>query len=258
MKKILALLLVVFTLVAQLTMITVSAAGPTVTVATVSAAAGETVSVSVELADCGPFTDLSLEFGYDSNALTLLSITNGISGIKPTAAKVITTNPYNIAWNSADPVEYNGTIVTLNFQVNAEAESGTYPISVDYYKGRNNNFKDGVNCNFNIDEDFNKTPLGLNYVGGGITVAPKEYKLSATVSATATLGVDITAQGPSMSGKIIAALYDGKALAQVRIYDAAATVNATFTESGDSVKVMWWDGMLTAKPLYNSVLVPIN
>lgn len=45
-----------------------------------------------------------------------------------------------------------------------------------------------------------------------------------------------------MRGNVIASLYDeNDALVRVKFYEPQSTVNVSFNEKGDYVKVMWWD-----------------
>ena len=62
----------------------------------------------------------------------------------------------------------------------------------------------------------------------------------------------VNLKGDDIKGKIIAALYDGEYnLSESIIYDAAETVDVTFTKNtADSkIKIMWWDGMDTLVPM---------
>ena len=77
----------------HISMVTVFAVSPTVTVDRVSADAGETVDVTVALENCAGFINIALEFGYDSNVLTLESVTNGVSGALMNKAQTLTKNP---------------------------------------------------------------------------------------------------------------------------------------------------------------------
>ena len=54
----------------------------------------------------------------------------------------------------------------LTFAVDEAAAVGNYPITVSYYKGRNGNYTDGRDVNFNQ----NDVALGLRYVAGSVEV----------------------------------------------------------------------------------------
>ncbi|MBQ3427703.1 MAG: leucine-rich repeat protein [Clostridia bacterium] len=142
--------------------------GAKIKVSSAKVAPGKTVSVTVELSENKGFANLGLQIGFDASALTLISVSNNTSvGATYTGAQSITVNPYNMGWDSTSNNTYNGTLATLTFEVNDDAPDGTYPISVSYYRGKNGNYSDGEDVNY--DEDFK--PLNLNYTNGAITVS---------------------------------------------------------------------------------------
>lgn len=142
--------------------------GTTVTAASVTASPGGTVNVKVDLSGNKGFANLGVQVGYDANALTITSVTNNPSvGAVYTPAQQITANPYNMGWDSTGNIAFNGTLATLTFKVKENAPEGKYPITVSYYTGKNGNYTDGTDVNY--DENFNA--LNLNYVNGEITVS---------------------------------------------------------------------------------------
>ena len=137
-----------------------------VSVGNVTAKPGDTVKIPVKLEQEILFSDISIEIGYDSSALELAGVeeNNGI-GASFTKAQNLSTNPYNMNWASASNITYGGSLAMLIFNVKTD-KAGIYPITVDYYKGRNGNYTDGKNVNY--DEQFNA--LNLIYTPGSVTV----------------------------------------------------------------------------------------
>lgn len=233
MKKIISLLTV---LMLSLQMTTAFAAAPTVTAGTATGKAGETVDITISLADCAPWMSIALEVGYDSDVFSVTKATKGESGATFTKG-ADGKNPYNFSLDSSENVDFGkGLLATLTFEIAADAAPGTYPITVDFYKGLDGLNTDGWDVNY--DEDY--CELGLTYVAGSITVEGDEVK--TTLAATKADGaVSITATAAEITGKFIVAGYDADGLVDVEVIDAAAT--ATASVEGDTIKVMWWDSI---------------
>ena len=62
---------------------------------------------------------------------------------------------------------YNGTLAILEFQVMDNALGGEYPINISYYKGRDGNYKDGIDVNYNAEFE----PLSISFQNGKISVS---------------------------------------------------------------------------------------
>lgn len=140
----------------------------TVTAASVTTSPGGTVNVKVDLSGNKGFANLGVQVGYDANVLTLVSAVNNPNvGAVYTPAQQITANPYNMGWDSTGNIAFNGTLATLTFKVKENAPEGKYPITVSYYAGKNGDYTDGTDVNY--DENFNA--LNLNYVNGAVTVS---------------------------------------------------------------------------------------
>ncbi len=165
MKRIISFSVICAMLISLL-VIPAHAAGMTVSVGTATCSAGESVSIPITLSGNSGFANLGIEIEYDISALTLTNVTAGQTGATYTAAQSITINPYNMGWDSTSNNTFNGTIATLEFDVSSSA-SGSYPIKVSYYKGRDGGYEDGSDVNY--DEDF--APLNLIYENGAITVS---------------------------------------------------------------------------------------
>lgn len=157
--------------------------GAVVEVSASSVSPGGTTEVTVSLSGCKGFSNLGIQIGYDSNALTLISAENNSSvGATYTAAQQITASPYNMSWNSATSNNtFNGALATLTFKAKDNAAEGKYPITVSYYTGRDGDYIDGESVNYDIDHK----PLNLSYTDGAITVSehiPGDINGDGTVS----------------------------------------------------------------------------
>ncbi|MBQ2663020.1 MAG: hypothetical protein IJG16_02620 [Clostridia bacterium] len=290
MKRLLSLS-IVFAILMSLCKFSANAAGMTVTVGTASCLAGETVSIPIALSGNTGFSNLGIEIEYDETFLTLTNITAGQTGATYTAAQSIAANPYNMVWNSTSNNSFNGTIATLDFEIAANAALGGYPITLSYYKGRNGDYEDGSDVNY--DEDFNA--LNLTYVSGSVEVVSSMP--TPTTNPSATTVPDPTAtptSSPSVveppnphvirnnsisitdiqnnplefnanlysdvhiTGFAIAAVYDiNGVLIAVKCYDAASEVPFSFSDiqNAENVKVFWWDSIGGMTPQANTKTV---
>ena len=129
--------------------------------------AGNTVEVDLVLdSNCG-FVNLGFEIIYDDTVMNLVDVkVNKSIGATCTTAQSIDKIPYNIGWDCTDNNYFNGNLATLIFEVNENTKNGDYLVFVDYYKGRNGNYIDGISVNY--DEYDN--PLNLQYREGMIHV----------------------------------------------------------------------------------------
>ncbi len=140
--------------------------GPVITVSQEKGRVGSTVDVTVSISENTGFTNLGLEINYD-RALTLVDVKENTNvGATFTGAQDLNAYPYNIGFDSTGNVDYNGTLVTLTFEVPEDAYVGDYFVNVDFYKGRNGDYIDGISVNY----DANENPLNLRYENGNINV----------------------------------------------------------------------------------------
>lgn len=214
-------------------------AAPSITVGTVTGKKGETVEIPVVLEDNTGFCNLGIEIGYDSTKLKLISAVgnSAVGNVNFVTAQNITQNPYNLVWNSVSNTTFCGTLATLSFEILTDAR-GTYPITIDYYKGRNGDYVDGDNVNY----DENYAPVHFSYVNGSVTVKKEASGGSLSVSGIA---FKVKLDGDTAVGNVYAAMYDADGLICAKIYPAAESVDVVFDAgiTGDYVKIMWWDGM---------------
>ena len=139
---------------------------PTVTVGSARVKAGKTVQIPVRLEQNPGFADLSIEIGWDASVMTLESVEGIEFGGVLTTSKTVQSDPYLLNWVSIRNISYNGTLALLNFSVREDAAEGTYPITVQHYRGVDGANRDGEDVNF----DENHTALPLAYENGSVTV----------------------------------------------------------------------------------------
>jgi len=138
-----------------------------VSVATVKGNAGDTVCVDVLLNNNTGITSMGIEVDYDDSVMTLTDVqTTDYFGATVTPAIDLSVKPYHIMFDSTDNFTYNGVLATLTFEIATDAPTGEYPITVDYYKGPENNYVDGEDINF--DENF--APVPMIYAPGALKI----------------------------------------------------------------------------------------
>ena len=123
---------------------------------------GETVDVNINLFNNPGIVSATIKVKYNSSVLSLKKVTDaGMLGIQ--SHKPEYTSPYTLAWANdtvTSNFTINGTIATLTFKVNDDAEKGKlYPIELSY------NYD-----NYDIyDKDIN--PIQFDMINGGIFIA---------------------------------------------------------------------------------------
>jgi len=139
---------------------------PVISVSNETCLDGRTVDVVVSISNNTGFTNLGIEIEYDP-VFTLIGVSEHTAvNALVTKAQTLEAYPYNIGWDSISNVDYNGDLVTLTFAVQEGIDPGDYGIFVDYYKGRNGDYIDGISVNY----DENENPLNLQYENGIIFV----------------------------------------------------------------------------------------
>ncbi len=139
-----------------------------ITIVPVCGKAGEKVRVPVMLENNPGFADLSIEIDYDSAVVELTDVQpNNEVGGNFTPAQNYTVRPYVLNWvNDENNNLFNGVLAILTFTIKQDAPLGSYPITVDYYRGITGNNIDGEDVNY--DKDWNRVPL--NYISGKLIV----------------------------------------------------------------------------------------
>jgi hypothetical protein len=259
MKKILSVALI-SALMLMLASFAVYADTVTITVDDVTAEAGEQ-SVAVEVSIDGfdsssdTFGDLSLQFSYDDTVLTLDDYDLADAKYLDSKSKKKTAsaetgeddNPFVVNWGRPEGAFFDDeVIITLYFNVDENATAGKYDIDVDFFHGRDGDYTDGVDCNY----DKSNVALSLEYVDGSITIEGDTPTTNTiTVSAAGKSAVFETEE--AISGTVLVGLYDGNRLIEVYTYDAAAEIAPVFTAdtAGKTIKALWWENLTTVKPL---------
>lgn len=206
--------------------------------------AGQTFTAEVKLSgNTDGFSNLGIEVDYNPEVLTLLSV---VQPVFETDLQVVNApldkRPCSMLWLSVRECSmYNGPLATLTFQVNPNADTGSYPITVSYDKGIREDNIDGVNVNYRMDSEQNQTPLGLTYSNGSVRVEALP-DTEVTVSLGGGRQAALSARHP-MTGQIYIASYtsEGRMLG-VSIRDAAGTVSAVPASGAAYVRLMWLDG----------------
>ena len=206
--------------------------------------AGQTFTAEVKLSgNTDGFSNLGIEVDYNPEVLTLLSV---VQPAFETDLQVVNApldkRPCSMLWLSVRECSmYNGPLATLTFQVNPNADTGSYPITVSYDKGIREDNIDGVNVNYRMDSEQNQTPLGLTYASGSVNVRAMP-DTEVTVSLGGGRQAALSARHP-MTGQIYIASYtsEGRMLG-VSIRDAAGTVSTVPASGAAYVRLMWLDG----------------
>ena len=141
---------------------------PKIMIKDIKARPGKEIDVTVELENNKGFVDMGIEIGYNSDVMTLTNVTpnSGVGGTF-TPAQTYAVNPFNMGWSNTANITYNGNLATLTFKIADDAADGIYPITLDYYKGRNGNYVDGEDVNY----DENDNAVGFVYISGSVIVA---------------------------------------------------------------------------------------
>ena len=121
MKKLLKLVLALAMCATMMSMTVFAADSGSIAIDSQTAELGQAVSVDVSITGNPGVAALVIVPEYDSNVLTLDSITG--SGLAWTTGKAA-------SWSDAANTTYTGKILTLNFTVNENAAFGTTPVSV--------------------------------------------------------------------------------------------------------------------------------
>lgn len=214
---------------------------------------GDTVEIPVVIANNTGFSSLGIEIGYDETALKLTNVVAGNVGTSYMPAQNYTVNPYNLSWNSAFDTTFNGTLATLTFEI-ITSKSGSYPVTVDYYKGPEGNFTEGEDVNF--DQDFEA--LNMNYINGSVTVEGSSVTPGISVGG---ISFDVALTADEFTGDIYAALYDNNnCMKSIKVYPASENVKVSFApgETGSYVKIMWWNSGDTMIPVCEASTIPLQ
>jgi len=217
---------------------TVFVSAPTVRIGSVEAVFGQTVDVPVILENNKGFSNMAIEIGYDKNSLRLKNVVSFDTGATFTQAQSLEALPYNISWDSATDIQFNGNIAMITFEVLTQ-KTGNYEITVSYYKGRNGDYIDGKSVNYND----NFEPIGLKYAHGIISVTKPCITLKGVAGDFGIAEIALT--GDLSCGKIYVASYGDEGLLAIKEYNPQNEMEVEIEEKGNFVKVMWWNSNLS-------------
>lgn len=116
-----------------------------ISVGTVDGKAGQTVTVPVSISGNPGIAGYSLKVDFDTNALTLNSMTAG-SLISGNGTFSVNNEAHIVNWYTVDNMTGNGELLKLSFTVKDSAAEGTIPVSVSLNDGLDSNLsnEDGV------------------------------------------------------------------------------------------------------------------
>ena len=243
MKKFISSLTLIFIVCNILGIAAFSEAASTITLSPAKGKPGEIVELFVSLSKDIDVANLQLEIEYDADCMTINKVDNlsTASGYYP--AEKLDKNPYNFGWMVVSGNIFSEKLLSVKFLIADNATVGKYPVKISYYKGRDSNYTSDKSI-----FDKNKAPVYLNYLNSFITVtddtteaAPTEYSLC------------LDSQNVTLGGRLVAALYnnDGK-LVESKFYSAEETVDISFSQKGDYIKLMQWnmDGLAPLTDLH--------
>ncbi|MBQ9355598.1 MAG: hypothetical protein IJT84_07980 [Clostridia bacterium] len=112
----------------------VGADAPQIVVSSGRAVLGNSINVTIALKNNPGIASAKLKVAYNSDVFALTNVTDG--GILGTSVhKPQMASPYTLSWvNDTATVNFtaNGTLATLTFAVDENAQTGNYPITVSY------------------------------------------------------------------------------------------------------------------------------
>lgn len=107
---------------------------PQIVISSGRAVLGNTINVTVSIKNNPGIASAKLKVAYNSDVFTLTNVTDG--GILGTSVhKPQMASPYTLSWvNDTATVNFtaDGTLATLTFAVDENAQTGNYPITVSY------------------------------------------------------------------------------------------------------------------------------
>ena len=136
MKKIVSILMIAMMVLSVFTIFASAADEPTLTVETVKAEPGETVEVNVFIENNPGIYCYALAFEYDTTRLNLVdkaANTTDWGGSQTVGTKLV--------WDSSTgDIDFDGLMLTLTFEVLADAADGNAEVTIVYDEGDLCNF----------------------------------------------------------------------------------------------------------------------
>ena len=147
-----------------------NAGSASISVGTVDGKAGQTVTVPVSISGNPGIAGYSLKIDFDTNALTLNSMTAG-SLISGNGTFSVNNEAHIVNWYTVDNMTGNGELLKLSFTVKEGAAEGTIPVSVS--------LNDGLDSNLS-NEDGIAVPVTIH--SGGIRIAKAQSGTFGTLT----------------------------------------------------------------------------
>ena len=92
-------------------------AAPKIIISSCKTKPGKEIELTIDLSANTGFASLGVEVGYDADIMTLIKATpNANVGATFTPAQHYPVNPFNMSWDNASDVTYNGNLVTLTLR----------------------------------------------------------------------------------------------------------------------------------------------
>ncbi len=204
---------------------------PSITVgSTTSAVApGDTVSIPVTISNNPGIATLGFVFTYDTNNLTLDSISSGTDGLCG-ASLVGNATDAKATWFQAADMTTNGTLFYLNFTVKNSAATNNYNVSAALIGGQATQLVNAA-----------ETAITATFVAGNIQVE------ATSITATPFSGSVVAAPLADHAATPLTTLYDTYS---VSYQDGTATVTATNLRSHTNANSVagYWVGVGMAIP----------
>lgn len=210
----------------------------------------QTVSVDVYMTKNDGCTSISLEIDCDREVLTLNNITDsGVFSGATHAPQFSATSSYRLTWAndlSRTDITATGKIATLNFNVNAEAAAGIYPISI-------------VRSQI-LDCDVND--VELRFSNGSVSITDdNRISVYNYVKTNTTASFDLGLYcGDGVCGTVAVASYDENGtMISLKPYAAQGQITdiSVDIENVDKVNIMWWN-MSNINPFAECKIIKID
>lgn len=197
------------------------------------------VEIPIMLSGNKGFTDLCIEIGYNADVLTLTGVKNKVSDeYQFMYSGTYAVNPYLLWWSTLDKIEVNGELAIMEFKVKNDAPLGSYLVTVDFYKGRNGDYKDGVDANYFQDNDGVTHPLNLKYSDGYVRVATRKTIKITSGDKSVNFGTfDI-----EDAGTVFVTLYNDNEYQPVviKMFNASDEISFETDQAATYANILYW------------------
>lgn len=160
-----------------------NAGSASISVGTVDGKAGQTVTVPVSISGNPGIAGYSLKIDFDTNALTLNSMTAG-SLISGNGTFSVNNEAHIVNWYTVDNMTGNGELLKLSFTVKEGAAEGTIPVSVS--------LNDGLDSNLSNEDGI---AVSVTISSGGVRIAKAQSGTFGTLTWKLTEDGTLTISG---------------------------------------------------------------